>query len=195
MEEKLIHYFSKFAKLSAEEQTEITKDINIGHFKKGSMLLKEGQKPIDNYFVLEGCVRQYIIKNEDERVTHFYCEEDWILPAIGEHEDKRSTYFLECLEASVLVIANEKEGNKMLKTNQTFQDLAQLLLEQEIIKQQQHFTEFQNSTPEERYIKLQDTRPDLIERVPQFQLSSYIGVTPESLSRIRKRIAGKMRNS
>lgn len=195
MENKLIEYFSKFRPLSEEEKEIIAKDLKIVEFKKGTLLLKEGQNSYDNYFVLSGLVRQYIIKDEDEKVTKFYTEEDWILLAIGQEGDLASTCYLECVEDSFLVIANDKEGSELMKTNPKFQELAQLILEREIMNQQQHFTEFQNSTPEERYVHLQNTRPDLIERVPQFQLSSYIGVKPESLSRIRKRLAEKKRNS
>jgi len=174
-----------------EEKEIINKDLKIGEYNKGTILLKEGQNSSDNYFVLTGCVRQFFIKNGDERVTNFYTEEDWILPAIGQESNNVSKYFLECVEDCLLVIANDKEGSELMKTNLKFQELAQLILEKEIMNQQQHFAEFQNSTPEERYLKLQKTRPHLIERVPQFQLSSYIGVKPESLSRIRKRIAEK----
>ena len=191
MKNKLIEYFSKFRILSKEEKEIITKDLKIVEFKKGTFLLKEGQNSYDNYFVLSGCVRQYIIKNGEERVTKFYTEEEWILPAISQDSNLVSKYFLECLEDSFLVIANDKEGSELMRTNLKFQELAQLILEKEIMNQQQHFAEFQSSTPEERYLKLQKTRPDLIGRVPQFQLSSYIGVKPESLSRIRKRIAKK----
>jgi len=169
----------------------ITKDLKIIESKKGTFLLKEGQNSYDNYFVLSGCVRQYIIKDGAERVTNFYTEEDWILPAISQESNLVSKYFLDCVEDSFLVIANDKEGSELMRTNLKFQELAQLILEKEITNQQQHFAEFQSSTPEERYLNLQKTRPDLIERVPQFQLSSYIGVKPESLSRIRKRIAKK----
>ena len=195
MENKLIEYFSKFRILSKEEKEIITKDLKIVGFKKGTILLKEGQHSYDNYFVISGCVRQYILKDGDERVTNFYTEEDWILPAIGQDSSLASKFFLECVEDCFLVIANDKDGSELMKNNLKFQELAQLILEKEIMKQQQHFAEFQNSTPEERYLKLQQSNPNLIERVPQFQLSSYIGVKPESLSRIRKRIAEKMRNS
>ncbi len=194
MENKLVEYFSKFRILSKEEKEIINKDLKITKFKKGVILLREGQNSSDNYFVLSGCVRQYIIKDGDERVTNFYTEEDWILTAIGQGSNPLSKYFLECVEDCFLVIANDKEGSELMKTNMKFQELAQLILEKQIINQQQHFTEFQNSTPEERYLKLQKTRPHLIEKVPQYQLSSSIGVKQESLSRIRKRIANK-RNS
>ena len=190
MKEILVNYFSKFRRLSKEEEAIITDGINIQEFKKGTTLLREGQRSFDNYFILKGCVRQFIIKDGEERVTYFYTEEDWILPAIGQ-TDKGSKYFLECVEDSVLVVGNDEEGNELLKSNEKFQTLAQTILEQEIMRQQQHFVEYQNSTPEERYLNLQKNRPELIERIPQFQLSSFIGVKPESLSRIRKRIAEK----
>jgi len=191
MEDKLFEYFSKFRILSKEEKKIITKDLKIVKFNKGTTLLKEGQNSYDNYFVLKGCVRQYLMKDGEERVTIFYTEEDWILPAIGQGNNNVSKYFLECVEDCFLVIANDKEGSELMKTNQKFQELAQLILEKEILNQQQHFTEFQNNTPEERYLKLQKEKPDLIKRVQQYQLASYIGIKPESLSRIRKRIAKK----
>lgn len=194
MKDKLIEYFSKFRVLSNEEKEIITKDLNITCFKRGTILLKEGQHSHDNYFVLSGCVRQYILKDGEERITNFYTEENWILPAIGQESNKSSKHFLECVEESYLVVANDKDGSELMKNNLKFQELAQLILEKEIMNQQQHFTEFQNSTPEERYLKLQQSNPDLIERVPQYQLSSYIGIKPESLSRIRKRIAEKNRD-
>ncbi|CAM4517670.1 cyclic nucleotide-binding domain-containing protein [Corallococcus exiguus] len=58
-----------------------------------------------------------------------------------------------------------------------------------LAEQQERFASYLTDTPEQRYLKLTRTRPDLLQRIPQYQLASYIGVKPESLSRIRKRIA------
>ena len=117
--------------------------------------MRAKQKSYDNYFVLRGCVRQYVIKDGDEWVSNFYTEEDWILPAIDQTNNSLSQYYLECVEDCVLVLGNENEGSKLMKSNRIYQDLAQIILEKEIMKQQQHFMEYQNSTPEERYMKLQ----------------------------------------
>ncbi|MGB2129761.1 MAG: Crp/Fnr family transcriptional regulator [Flavicella sp.] len=193
MKQKLLDYFSKFRPLDTNEIEIITKDLNIVSFEKGSVLLRAGQKAFDNYFVLQGCVRQYTLKAGKEYISNFYAEEDWILPAIGSENQVTASYFLDCVENCIMVVANDNAGNEMLRNNATFQELAQLILQGEILKQQQHFIAYQSSTPEERYLNLQKTRPDLIERVPQFQLSSYLGVKPESLSRIRKRIIDKQR--
>lgn len=191
MKEMFFEYFSKFRPLTLDEKNAIAEDINIQNFSKKQVLLKEGQIPHDNYFVLQGCVRQYIIKDGTERITNFYTTEDWILPAIGQPTPQGSTFYLECLQDSVLVIANENEGSELIKTNPKFVELSQMILEKEILKQQQHFTDYQNSTPEERYISLIKQSPQLLQTISQIHLSSYIGVKPESLSRIKKRISDK----
>jgi signal-transduction protein with cAMP-binding, CBS, and nucleotidyltransferase domain len=116
MEQKLIAYFSKFRALSKEEEAAITNGINIRDFKKGTILLREGQKTHDNFFVFKGCVRQYIIKGGEERTTNFFTEEDWILPAIGQFNNPVSNSYLECIEDSILLIANENEGLELMKT-------------------------------------------------------------------------------
>ena len=189
MVEKLIEYFSKHRPLTPEEKNAISEDIDIRNFKKKEVLLREGQVSRDNYFVLKGCVRQYILKDGIERITNFYTEDDWILPAIGQSEQQQSTFYLDCVQDSVLVVANENQGSEFMQTNPKFIELSQMILEKEIMKQQSHFAEYQNSTPEERYINLLLKRPNLIQSISQIHLSSYIGVKPESLSRIKKRLA------
>lgn len=195
MVEKLLQYFSKFRPLTQSEKDAISQDIDIRNFKKRKVLLKEGQVSRDNYFVIEGCVRQYILKDGTERITNFYSAEDWILPAIGQSDQQTSTFYLECVQDSVLVIANENQGSEFMRTNPKFIELSQMILEKEILKQQQHFTEYQNNTPEERYLNLIQKSPHLIQTISQIHLASYIGVKPESLSRIKNRLAKNRTNT
>ena len=194
MEEKFIAYFSKFKLLSKQEKEIITKDIKISNVNKGTTLLKAGQNSLDNYFVLKGCVRQFYLIEGEERTFNFYTEEDWIFPAIDTSSDPVSDYFLECTEDCVLVVAIEQDCNEQLKKFPLFQELSQIIFEKEIRKQQQKMARYHNSTPEQRYLDLQNEQPELINRIPQYQLSSYLGVKPESLSRIRKRIADKRKS-
>ena len=194
MKEKFLAYFSKFKLLSEEDKASILKDVKIQRVNKGTILLKAGQKSRINYFVLTGCIRQFYLVEGEEVITNFYTEEDWIFPAIAPLSDSTSDFFLECTEDCELVIAIEQSCNNQLKKVPLFQELAPIIFEKEIKKQQKRIAKYHTSTPEQRYIFLQKEQPELIGRVPQYQLSSYIGVKPESLSRIRKRIANK-RNS
>lgn len=188
MEEQLIEYFSKFYSLTDQEKEIITDDMVISDFAAKTVLLEEGKLPLDNYFILSGCVRQYYLSDGEEKNTNFYMEEEWVLPAIGAIDIQASKSSLQCTEDSKIVVANESKGNDLLKKFPKFQELSQIILEREIIGQQQRMITYQNSTPEERYLDLLENRPTLLQRVPQYQLSNYIGVKPESFSRIRKRL-------
>lgn len=189
MTEKLIDYFSKFQPLSEDEKNIIRKGVVIRTVKKGVCLLEEGQIPKDNYFIINGCIRQYYLKNGEEKTSNFFTEEEWILPFTSVENNGLSRYYLECMEDSQVVIANDEEGNDFLDEFPSFQKTSQQILEKEIVRQQNELAKYINQSPEERYKELQKNRPDLINRVPQYLVASYIGVMPESLSRIRKRIS------
>ena len=79
----------------------------------------------------------------------------------------------------------------MYKRFPRFQKMCRIQPEKALHESQEKFALYMASTPQERYLHLMDTRPDLINRVPQYQLASFLGVKPESLSRIRKRLSVK----
>ena len=191
MEEKVIAYFSRFMPLSVEEKDAIVSSIETQTFSKATLLLQEGQIPKDNYWVIQGCVQQYYLSDGKEITSNFYTEEQWILTSDSSSTDSPSKYFLQCVEPTTLLIGNNEKGNQMIQAFPKFGDLSRLILEQEIIRQQNDMANFITQTPEQRYLQIMQSRPDLINRVPQYQLASYIGVQPESLSRIRKRLAGQ----
>lgn len=191
MEERILAYFSKFRPLTTAEKAAIRQDLKIETKPKGTVLLRIGQIPHDNFFVLKGCIRQFYLKDGEEKTTHFYTEEEWIFPAIGVQQGGTSNFALECTEDTWVMVGNENRGNELMQRFPKFQELSIRILENEIVKQQQKIAKYNNSTPEERYRTLQHENPQLINRIPQYQLSSYIGVKPESLSRIRRRMADK----
>lgn len=166
-------------------------DTEVSAIKKGTILLKERELPLDNYFIIQGCIRQYYLKDGEEKTSMLFTEEEWILPFTSIDSDGKSTCYLECTEDCQIVVANDKEGNEFLEAFPEFYKISQLILEKEIIRQQTEFAKYVKQSPEERYIDLLKYRPNLINRVPQYHIASYIGVKPESLSRIRKRIASK----
>ncbi len=189
MTEKLLDYFSKFIPLSAEERNAIAEDMEIQKFEKGMSLLKEGQFSEITYFVLQGCVRQFYVIDGEEKTANFFTEEQWIISTSSPLEKKPAAYNLRCTEDCYLVIGDSERGDRLLARFPKFQELSRMILEKEIAKQQKMMSSFITDSPEQRYLKLQETRPDLLERVPQYQLASFIGVKPESLSRIRNRIS------
>jgi CRP-like cAMP-binding protein len=94
-----------------------------------------------------------------------------------------------CLEDSILTVANTDMEQMIFEKFPRFQILCRLLSEELLVKNQATFDSFKTSSPEQRYVNLLESRPDLLQRVPLRQLASYLGMKPESLSRIRKRLA------
>ena len=187
MENELFGFIAKYMPLSDEEKQAIT-DLGIfKSFKKGTVLLHEGEVSIDYYFVIKGCLRCYYIIDGEEKTTDFFTESQSLAPQSSVTKTP-STYYLSCVEDSILTVANAEMEQAIFEKLPRFETLCRLLSEDLLAKNQASFDSFKTSTPEQRYLHLQNTRPDLLQRVPLHQLASYLGIKRESLSRIRKRL-------
>jgi len=193
MDNKLINYFLRITNLSINEIEVLTESMVIKEYPKGSFLAKEGQFNIDTYFVLEGCIRQFKIIDGDDITTNFFTEEQWIISNELADTKSQSDYYLICVEDSSVVIGNEKKAQEIFKQFPHLEIVSRKIMETVFIEQQSFLTTFITDKPEQRYLKLLESRPDIFQRVPQYDIATYIGVKPESLSRIRKKIQQKSR--
>lgn len=190
MQDLLFDFISKYISLTDEEKGAIV-SLDIFHsVKKGTTLLKEGQKSQESYFVLKGCIRVYYIKAGEEKTTAFYTEMDALTPHCVISKTP-SDYFISCVEDSILLISNSDMEAEINSKFPKFETMCRMLSEELLAKQQIDFDEFKTSSPEQRYLNLLQNRPDLVQRVPQHQLASYLGIKPQSLSRVRARILEK----
>lgn len=192
MHNKLLNYFSRIMPLTPEEANAIAATMNIQQYKKGTILLNEGQISSEAYFVLEGCVRQYSLVDGDERTTNFFTEEQWVVSIQSISNQVPSNHFLECCLDSFLVVGNREKEEDLYRQFPKLETISRKVMEMIFAEQQENMTSYTTDTPEQRYIKLMKARPDLFQRLPQYQIASYLGIKPESLSRIRKRIVGKV---
>lgn len=189
MKKILFQYMTRFTTLSEEEQLAIAEEVLVEQYKKGTTLLKQGDVPSQCYFVLKGCVRQYSIDEEGREVTsNFYTEEQAVANFNLHKQDKSSAYSLTCLEDCILVVGEMDTEQIMYNKYTQLETMTRRMIEQNLGAVQEDLASFIASTPEERYKSLLQKRPHLVDRVPQHQLASYLGITPESLSRIKKRI-------
>lgn len=190
MENLLFEFISKYITLNEDEKNAL-KSLNLFRsVKKGTILLKEGQKSNETYFVLKGLIRTYYIIDGVEKTTAFYTEMEGLTPPSVINK-KNSEYYICCIEESIIVVSEPDMETQIFSKFPKFETLCRILSEELLIKQQINFDEFKTSSPEERYLNLVEKRPDLIQRVPQNQLASYLGIKPQSLSRLRARIIEK----
>lgn len=190
MKNTLFDFISKYISLTEDEKNAILSLDLFRSVKKGTTLLKEGQKSQDSYFVLKGCIRIYYIIDGEEKTTAFYTEMDSLTPHCVINKAP-SDYFISCVEDSILTVSNSDMEAEMNRKFPKFETMCRILAEELLAKQQIDFDEFKTSSPEQRYLNLIQKRPDLIQRVPQHQLASYLGIKPQSLSRLRARITEK----
>ncbi|TAF98550.1 MAG: Crp/Fnr family transcriptional regulator [Cytophagia bacterium] len=190
MQDILFDFISKYISLTEDEKNEILSFDIFRSVKKGTILLKEGQKSKDEYFVLKGCIRKYYIIDGEEKTTAFFTEMDALTPHCAINNTP-SDYFVSCVEDTILTVASTDLGIELFAKFPKFQDMCRILSEELVAKQQINFDEFKISSPEQRYLSLIQKRPDLIQRVPQHQLASFLGIKPQSLSRLRARIVEK----
>jgi len=190
MQNLLFDFISKYVTLTADEKNAII-SLNIFRtIKKGTTLLKEGQKSNEGYFVLKGCIRTYYVIDGEEKTTAFYTEMEGLTPHCVINKAP-SEYYISCLEDSIITVGNPEMEVEIFNKFPKFESLCRVLSEELLAKQQINFDQFKFSSPEQRYLNLEQKRPDLIQRVPQHQLASYLGIKPQSLSRLRARILEK----
>lgn len=173
--------------ISKELEDAITESNFITRFKKGTVLLEEGKISNECYFIIHGCIRSYCVRNGDEITSDFFTEEQAVTPsAYGKNTP--SGYSLEYVEDTIAGVGTPELETELFKKFPQLESLTRALVEAIMLKQQDTLAEFKMASPEERYLDLLKNRPDLVQRVPQHQIASYLGIKPESLSRIRKRL-------
>lgn len=191
MERKFVEYISTFTTLSKEEEEFMLESYPIKQFKKGVCILEEGKQTQDTFLILEGCIRRHRIIDGEDKTTDFYTESDAVAEFESLSQNKPTKHSYSCIEETVVVVINTEKEKVFYKKFPRFEELSRKQTEKMLGENQSELSDFITQSPEERYKHLWNDKPELLQRVPQHQIASYIGVTPESLSRIRKRMQKK----
>ena len=190
MENELIRYLSKHTSLSSELINIIVEKSDIRTYKKGTILLRKGELSNECYLILKGCIRSYLIKNGEDIIIEFFTEEQPVSP-INFGNKLPSKHYLECIEDTVACVDTPEGEIEVFSKYPQIESACRIITESIMGSYQSSFADYKTASAEERYLKLLKERPELIQRVPQYQLASYLGVKPESLSRIRRRLNNK----
>lgn len=191
MKHVLVEMMSAMTTLSIEEEQAIISSIPIREYAKGTHLLKEGEVAQDSYFVIEGCVREYTLSDGEEITTAFFTEEQSVANFDSIANQTPSTYYLICNEDVTAATFNTDREQELYRRFPRFESFCRSGMEQMMGEQHEQLKERITLKPEQLYEKLLADRPGLLHRVPQYQIASYLGIKPESLSRLRRRLTKK----
>ncbi len=188
LENEIIECVETKIQLSESQKEMLMNLVSIVEFKKGEHIITEGEVNTNCYHVISGCVRRYYVIDGEEKTTFFYTENQSIMSLSGAKKGEPARFNLTCVEDTSMSVMNEENEVKFFEAFPEMTDIARTSMEEEIGNYQSMLDMYITTSPEERYVDLLENRSGLLNRVPQYQLASYLGVKPESLSRIRKRI-------
>lgn len=186
--QELIDFMDAYPTLSEADKHFIMEHTTLKTFPKGHLLLREGQISRHCYAIIRGCVRKYYIKAGKEVTTAFFTEGMPVVAFTSQVEQIPADHYLECTEECLVTVSTPEHEAWMCQQLPNLEAFIRQEVERNTGKDHEAFAKFMLSTPEERYLGLMLDRPDLLNRVPQHQIASYVGIKPESLSRIRKRL-------
>lgn len=177
--------------LSIEEWMKIMEISEVKALKKNEYFTKAGLTTFKIAFILEGSFRYFYIKEDNEKTAYFVFKNGILASLESITENKPGTQSIQALEDSLLFVIDYLKMKDLFAEHHKFEHLGRAIGEHYIMMLHNQLSSFLVDTPEERYIKLVETQPDLLNSVPLQYIASFIGVTPVSLSRIRKRIYKK----
>lgn len=187
----LITYLEQSVSLSADEKRFLEGEVEVLLVNKNQSLLELGQISKAFYFILEGCVRLYYSVDAEEKTAFFYTEGMFVSSYESFTKQVPAKHSLECVEDCTLAVFTLESAQRLLEHSPRFELLARIAMEEELSIYQEIISSFVTLNAEQRYTRLLETNPSLLQRIPQHQIATYLGVTAETLSRIRKRITSK----
>ncbi|MCB9032853.1 MAG: Crp/Fnr family transcriptional regulator [Chitinophagales bacterium] len=183
-------YLTSNVKISDEFVEQLLQNCSIKLVKKNEFLLQQGNVCMHSFFVEQGLLRQFIIDEQGKEHIIQFAPENWFVA------DRSSQFFkapamtnIQAIEEAKLLMLDENIINQLIEKNPAYNIYSNQLLHKHIYSLQKRIYQLLASSAKERYLDFVKTYPDILLRVPQTMVASYLGITPESLSRVRKELA------
>jgi CRP-like cAMP-binding protein len=190
MYDALKRYIEKYAddSLSDAEFELVKKAFTFKRYKKGQFMLQEGDVSKHHAFILKGSMRQYSVDAKGiEHILHFGIENWWI----GDRESVTmltpSKYNIEAIEDTEVLLITSEDFQQLRTNLPSVEKMISTMNQRNFVASQKRIHDALSLTAEERYLELLKNHPDFLQRFPQTMLASYLGITAETFSRIRKK--------
>jgi len=197
MFERFINLLNQYSELNEQEIEylwKIRSSIPVEVYRKNEMIFNSGEIFNFMYFVLDGCVRLYYYNDGSEKTAFFYTEGTFIRAIDSYKNEIPALENYQAIEETTLLKFPKKLLQTLLKDHSNFERIAHRAVESELNIAQGIISSFVTQTAEQRYLELIEFNNELFQNINQHYIASYLGITPESLSRIRKRALLKDKN-
>jgi len=186
----IIDYFNKILPLDDEEKAFVKAFFKERRVKRRQFILQEGEICMHNTFVLEGCFKMYFVDDSGKEHNLQFAIENWWIGDIGSfHSEEPSKLHIEAMENSIILQIKKEDQLRLFVNYPKFNRIFRVLAENAMVGLQKRTIQNISSTAEERYLDFLKRHPQFFNRISNVQIASYLGVTPEFLSAIRKKIA------
>jgi len=186
----IIEYFSKLLPLDDDEIEAVKRAFNERKVKRRQFILQEGDVCQLNTFVVEGCFRMYFVDDKGKEHNIQFAVENWWIGDIGSfHSEEPSKLYIEAIENSIILQIKKQDQLDLFVNYPKFNQIFRVFTENALVACQRRVLQNISSTAEDRYIDFVKRHPYFFNRISNVQIASFLGVTPEFLSVIRKNIS------
>ncbi|MCL9804776.1 Crp/Fnr family transcriptional regulator [Flavobacterium amniphilum] len=188
----LLENIAKHVSLTPDEQERVLSFTTPKQFKPKTILLKAGEICTHSFFVTKGILRSYTMdENGVEHVVSFACPGWWIADMYSFLSQRPGQLFIEVNEEAEVLLLSKEDQDKMYREVPKMERFFRILIENSLVANQQRLIDNMSFTAEARYDKFSKKYSGLIHSLPQKQIASYIGVTPEFFSKMKARMLKK----
>jgi CRP-like cAMP-binding protein len=185
------NYLKEKIQITDEQFDSISADLKIKKFDKNEIIQYNGDITKHGFFVCKGLLRAYSIDSKGKEHILQFAPENWLVSDRNSMNNEASVFFIDAIEATEVVIMPNDFMEQAALQVPCLQPMHTRLLNNSIRFMQKRINMLLSATAEERYLDFIKLYPNLTLRVPQWMIASYLGITPESLSRVRKELANK----
>ena len=185
------YYQNLLPKLKEDDWTALEQRLTVQHLKKGELLTRQGEVSRSVSFINSGLMRMFYQVDGKEISLGFMGENEYISQYDSFLLQQPSVGNIDALEDCELVNLSYADMQELYQTHPVFEIFGRRIAEKLFIMVTSQTTRLLTLTPEERYQSILQYQPFVIKRVPQYMIASYIGITPEHLSRLRRKMSGK----
>ena len=188
----ILENISKHISLTPQEQELFLSKTETHHYKAKTILLNEGEVCKNSYFVNTGVLRSFNINdNIVEHVMSFACQGWWISDMYSLISQKPGNLFIEVIEDAEVVVISKENQEQLYNDIPKLERFFRILTENALVANQQRIMDNLSLSAEERFEKFSEKYPSLMQKVPQKQIASFIGITPEFFSKMKARLLKK----